>query len=718
MSSIWDTAAATIRVPMQLPAYKDPKTGAFTSDTKGYYDPSTKSVYTSGGDKIGSIETTPTNYYNGVQKPNLAIKLDNAANPAAQYVSKTPTMAYVAIPGLEQGADPVSLADGTFAQKLAAPLQRIEGIEKVRQYISATDPGLSGDMQKLRQDGSSNDWAGQIYDTMQRTGNTDVAAAVSGLRNQQTTMEATRQQAASSGNGGFLQDMFDTAKDIAPVDPTFGTINTPGQLNTAVADIFSATAGAAAAAPIILTAGGLAVPLSLIESMGAGALAGMAGATASSVVGSTVRGEPITLKDVAEAAGKGVITGAVTAGAANVINNAVNGVPVTGAETATTGAEIGTPVTSVDSNVASNVAGDSAYATDYGLSGMNNADFGAVSPMPGGINDLSGIPQEQAMAPTSAGGQGVNGNTPTSLASLNGPTTTAAGLTSGQLALGALGIATPVVGGLIAADAQKDATNAAADASNTAATTAANATLTGTRESIAAQQKMYDTNRADFKPFLDMAPRSLATLQSSIYGTPESYTDPSGVKQTANGQQFDLAGLSKQQTDALTNFNPTDTAAYKWQKQQGDEALAHSLAAQGRGSGSTATNAAMRFAGNLGAQEYDKGYSRLSSLNDLNYNRMSGQKTDYQNGLLNLIKTAQGAAGSTSAAGTNFANQSSNAAISQGNNLANIATNNGTNQANAALANGQSQANLWNGLATLPFQGASLAIHGGWKPFA
>lgn len=284
------------------------------------------------------------------------------------------------------------------------------------------------------------------------------------------------------------------------------------------------------------------------------------------------------------------------------------------------------------------------------------------------------------------------------------------------LAAGALG--TSIAGGVLGANAASDAAHNAADATTAAANTAAQATLTGQREAIAAQEKMYNQQRADFAPFRDVAPRSLATLQSAVYGEPQTYTDPQGNKQTANGQQFDLASLSRQQTDALNTFDPTKTEAYKWQLGQGQEALAKSLTMQGRGSGSVATNAMTKFAGNLGAQEYDKGYQRLSSLNDLNYNRMSAQKADYQNQLLNLIKTAQGAAGSTSSAGQNFANASSTASNTAGTNLANIAVNQGTNLANANLAQGQSQANLYSGLTSLPFTAANTAINAGWKPFA
>ena len=186
---------------------------------------------------------------------------------------------------------------------------------------------------------------------------------------------------------------------------------------------------------------------------------------------------------------------------------------------------------------------------------------------------------------------------------------------------------------------------------------------------------------------------------------------------TANAQQFDLAGLSAQQAAALNSFNPKETEAYRWQMKQGQEAIAKTLTMQGRGSGTVGTNAATKFAGDLNAAEYDKGYTRLSSLNDLNYNRMSGQKQDYQSQLLNLIKTAQGAAGTTSAAEQNFANQSSTAALNTGNNLSTLVVNQGNNQANAQLAQGQNTANLYSGLGQAAGTAAQgYAAYKGYKP--
>ena len=271
--------------------------------------------------------------------------------------------------------------------------------------------------------------------------------------------------------------------------------------------------------------------------------------------------------------------------------------------------------------------------------------------------------------------------------------------------------------------------NMAANTSANAAGEASQATKESAANQIASQERMYNQGRDDFAPFRNLAPRSLATLESSIYGTPQSYADPSFqplsdteaaqqlygkiqsgevpvnndfwkdinngenplnrimrdtnlatmtqgyskgadgkiIKQSdipqlqANGQQFDLA-----------NFRPENTAAYDWQKSRTLEGLGNYFNLTGRGRGSTVqSNATGRALGDLNAAEYDKGYNRLFQ-----------RKQDYTNDLLNLVKTAQGAAGSTSSLGQNAANQTGQAYQNQGNSLANIAQQSGQTQAN------------------------------------
>lgn len=317
------------------------------------------------------------------------------------------------------------------------------------------------------------------------------------------------------------------------------------------------------------------------------------------------------------------------------------------------------------------------------------------------------------------------------------------GISNGQLLLGGAGTLASLGGSIMSNNAQQDAANAAANAAQAGATTAANAQLTGTREAIAAQDRIYNQNRADFAPFLNVAPQALDAYQALTYGSsyiPKNLSNPApgassmpkspmSSSQVANlfgldenkmlpdQKSLGLSGYPSQSpmsssqvaypTFDLANFTPQGTAAYEWQKSRGLEDLGRSLRLMGRPSGTVAANSTARFLGDLNATEYDKGYTRLE-----------GQKQDYTNNLLNLIKTAQGAAGSTSASGQNYANNVSNANITQGTNLANIATQSGINQANANLVKGQSQANLYGGLAQLPFNIANTAINAGWKPFS
>lgn len=296
------------------------------------------------------------------------------------------------------------------------------------------------------------------------------------------------------------------------------------------------------------------------------------------------------------------------------------------------------------------------------------------------------------------------------------------------------------------------------------AKTAANATRDATRAQIDANNAQYNQTREDFTPFRNLAPESLATLQSSVYGRPVNYQSanyrlatpediakanydaiksgqytgdlsgfyhdvnngenpiqrlirdnnqwgiysgskdwyvgpdgqllsPDKVPQsTAQGQQFDLA-----------NFKPEGTAAYEWQKSKTLEDLGNYFNLVGRGKGSTVqSNATARSLGDLNAAEYEKGYNRLFN-----------QKQDYINNLLNLVKTSQGAAGSTAASGMQSTGNISSALGQQGNTLASLA-----NQ------QGQTQANLYSGIvpSAMNTVGTGLQVanymNQGGKPFS
>lgn len=272
-----------------------------------------------------------------------------------------------------------------------------------------------------------------------------------------------------------------------------------------------------------------------------------------------------------------------------------------------------------------------------------------------------------------------------------------------------------------------------ANAASSGAKTAANAQRDATNAQIAANQGQYDQNRRDFTPFLNLAPESLATLQSSIYGRPVNYQssdyrlatpediakanydairsgqytgDLSGFYHDVNNgenpiqrlirdnNQWGIYSGSKdwyvgpdgqllspdkvpqataqgQQFD-LANFKPEGTAAYEWQKSRTLEDLGNYFNLIGRGRGSTVqSNATARSLGDLNAAEYEKGYNRLFN-----------QKQDYINNLLNLVKTSQGAADSTAASGMQSTGNISAALGQQGQTLANLANQQGQTNAN------------------------------------
>lgn len=194
--------------------------------------------------------------------------------------------------------------------------------------------------------------------------------------------------------------------------------------------------------------------------------------------------------------------------------------------------------------------------------------------------------------------------------------------------------------------------------------------LVAAQEQIRSSKDMYNQGREDFAPYRNLAPESLANLQSSIYGTPQTYKGADGVQRTAEGQQFDLA-----------NFKPEGTAAYEWQKQRTLEDLGNTMNLMGRGRGSTVqANATARALGDLNASEYERGYSRLFT-----------QKQDYINNLLNMVKTSQGAAASTGTLG-----QSAQSGINSGyGQIAGVAQ---QGAQNAIANNNQSMSNLYGGI--------------------
>jgi hypothetical protein len=254
-------------------------------------------------------------------------------------------------------------------------------------------------------------------------------------------------------------------------------------------------------------------------------------------------------------------------------------------------------------------------------------------------------------------------------------------------------------------------------ASNSASKKGANATKYAADAASQVQWDMYDQTREDFKPFRDPANRSLATLQSALYGGEFEYDDPSttaltpeelaaenwkaisadrgtydhadfwkdvghgedpigrlargnnwlgpynGVDQWYRGADGKLTTTAPKKLTAT--FKPVESEGFKYTKARTIEDLGRSLRMMGRGSGTVAANSMGRTLGDLNAANEDKQYGRA----------------------VDMVKIGQNAAGTIASAGQNTANNVSANTMAAGNNLATI-----------ALNNGQTQANLWSGL--------------------
>jgi hypothetical protein len=276
---------------------------------------------------------------------------------------------------------------------------------------------------------------------------------------------------------------------------------------------------------------------------------------------------------------------------------------------------------------------------------------------------------------------------------------------------------------------------ASAYSSNKASKSAAASAKDASQNANATQLYMYDQARSDFSPFLQPSGRAMATLQSSIYGGPVEYDDPSANALTndeimlenwkaiqadptkynlrddvwndirggedpasrlmregvaKNGQQltnlpYAMGGewyrgadgkLTQQKPQKLTaSFKPQESEGFQYTKERTLSDLGRSLRMMGRGSGTVAANATGRTIGDLTAANEDK----------------------QRNELWNLVKTGQGAAGSVTNAGSNYANNVSGNQMATGNTIANL-----------QLQNGQTQANLWSGLGGAAGNAASL----------
>lgn len=190
------------------------------------------------------------------------------------------------------------------------------------------------------------------------------------------------------------------------------------------------------------------------------------------------------------------------------------------------------------------------------------------------------------------------------------------------------GVATSVAGSK-AAKAQKAGAQAAADASDRA-----------TEATIAEQRRQYDQTRADYAPYRETGYKALDTL-AGLYGVGGAKIDPTAALEATPG--------------------------YKFQLEQGLQAVDRQNSARGALNSGGADKARMRYASGLAASNYDSYANRLAALAGVGQSA-TGSTAAAGSAAANAI---------TSAYGTNAAT-TGNAAIAAGNASASSYANTGS----------------------------------------
>ena len=201
---------------------------------------------------------------------------------------------------------------------------------------------------------------------------------------------------------------------------------------------------------------------------------------------------------------------------------------------------------------------------------------------------------------------------------------------------------------LVGAYSANQASKAAANAANNSA----NAQLQATQDSLALQKEMYDKNVELQTPWMDAG----------------------------------LKALQNYASNPAFSFSYNDLTAdpsYKFQQEQGVNALDMSAAARGKLLSGAQDKAVQQFGQNLASQEYGNAYNRALQT----YN------TNAQN-QLNLAGMGQSATNALSGVGSNYASQA-----------ANTYQNQATGLSNAYTQAGQAQANMYSGIAQSANQG-------------
>lgn len=284
--------------------------------------------------------------------------------------------------------------------------------------------------------------------------------------------------------------------------------------------------------------------------------------------------------------------------------------------------------------------------------------------------------------------------------------------------MGILGAVAMVGSALIASDsassaasAQSNAAASSAQAQLQASQNQAEAIKYATDKQLALQDKMFNLQRNDQLPFLNLglnSARNLSNLVNSL-----SITKPSaGINRPALPEDFNFQFDDK----ALEN-----SKAYQFRMNQGQRALEASAAAKGSLFSGATGKSLLNFAQGLASTEFGNEYNRqytaanddytrrygkamdIYNQNVNQYNRQYGQYNDAMNRLASLAGVGQTAASAMGSAASNYGAQASNTYANQGNQMSQVYGNQGQalsnmyiNQGNAQAANYGAQANIMN----------------------
>lgn len=300
-----------------------------------------------------------------------------------------------------------------------------------------------------------------------------------------------------------------------------------------------------------------------------------------------------------------LIAGTAAAGGAEAAGGAIGGGTALGSA-AGGGVSVAAPV--VEASLPAAIAGG----------GVTLGGGGAVGPLAGGAGVLGG---GTALGPLAAGAAGAGGST---LLSTLG---SAAPLLGTALAVGG-----NIAGGVLGANAARDAAETQAQAA---------------REALALQAGIYAQNRADMEPWRQAGTQALGSLQNLAnqpltygpYQAPDTL-DPSAYAFDPNAYAFDPNAYAFQAPNqplsaAQYAFTPpsgqqvlADDPGYQFRLTEGQKALESSAAKRGGLLSGGTGKALQRYGQDLASQEYEKAYSRALGRNELTYGRALTENRD------------------------------------------------------------------------------------------